>query len=113
MDYQSRNNGLKTLLEHWGFVLTAVIAILASQILTFFTRLSGPPWIWFYVASLSLMILGGGLIGCARFPVYQSGKFFTFGLRSVPEHLQKFYRWGWLAFLLGVGLSLCLSLSKP
>ncbi len=59
------------------------------------------------------MNLGGFLIAYAKLPVYRSGRFFTFGLNSVPEHLRGFYRWGWRVFLFGVVLSLCLLLSKP
>jgi hypothetical protein len=113
MDQRSQNNGLETFLEHWGILLIVVVAFLASQVLMFFTRLSGTAWIWFLVASFALMIAGGSLIGYAKFPVYRSGQFFTFGLKSVPEHLRGFYRWGWRVFLFGVVLSLCLLLSRP
>src|SRR6266487_1547686 len=113
MEHRSHSNGLQTFLEHWGFFLGALVAFLASQVLLFFMRLSGTPWIWFFVASFALMIVGGGLIGYAKFPVYRSGRFFTFGLNSVAEHLQGFYHWGWRVFLFGVVLSLCLLLSRP
>lgn len=113
METQKDSKGLQTFLEHWNFALIAIVAILASQVLAFFSRLCGTPWICFFVASFSLMILGGGLIGCAKFPVYRSGRFFTFGVKSVPEHLRRVYRWGWRAFLFGVMLSLCLFLSRP
>jgi hypothetical protein len=59
------------------------------------------------------MILGGGLIGFAKLPVYRTGHFFTFGAESVPERLRGFYRWGRRAFVFGVLLSLCLFLSRP
>ena len=113
MDHQKQSNGLQTLLEHWGFLLTAIFAVLATQVLMFFTQLSGMRWIWFFVASFALMISGGSLIGYAKFPVYRSGHFFTFGVKSVPEHLAGYYRFGWRVFLFGVVLSLCLFLSKP
>lgn len=113
METQKDSKGLRTFLEHWWFVLIAVVGILTLQVLEFFTRLRGPSWICFFIASFSLMILGGGLIGYAKFPVYRSGRFFTFGVKSVPEHLRRFYRWGWCVFLFGVVLSLCLFLSKP
>jgi hypothetical protein len=113
MDTLRQSNGLRTFLEYWGSLLIAVVAVLASQALMFFTRLTGAPWIWFFVASIVLLIVGGGLIGYAKFPVYRSGRFFTFGVRSVPERLRGFYRWGWRAFLFGVVLSLCLLLSRP
>jgi hypothetical protein len=93
-------------------LLTALIAFLASQVLMFFMGLSGTPWIWFFAASFALMIFGGSLIGYAKFPVYRSGRFFTFGVKSVPEHLAGFYRWGWRVFLFGVVLGLCLLLSR-
>jgi hypothetical protein len=113
METQKDSKGLQTFLEHWQFALIAVIAILASQVLTFFTNLYGTPWICFFVASFALMIFSAALIGYAKFPVYRSGRFFAFGVKSVPEHLRGFYRWGWRVFLFGVLLSLCLLLSRP
>ena len=63
METQKDGKGLRTFFEHWNFVFVAVVAVVASQVLEFFMRLSGTPWICFLVASFSLMILGGGLIG--------------------------------------------------
>ncbi len=113
METQKDGKGLRTFLEHWPFALVAVVAILTSQVLDLFMRLCGTPWIFFFVASFALMIFGGGLIGYAKYPVYRSGRFFTFGVKLVPEHLRRFYRWGWWVFLFGVMLALGLYLSKP
>jgi hypothetical protein len=113
MDYRKDSNGAFTFSEHWCFSFIAIVAVLVSQVLMFFTDLCGTAWVGFFMASFALMILGGSLIGYAKFPVYRSGRFFTFGLGSIPENLRIFYRWGWRLFLLGVGLSLCLLLSKP
>jgi hypothetical protein len=44
MEHRSHSNGLQTFLERWGFLLIAVVALLASQALMFFTRLTGAPW---------------------------------------------------------------------
>ena len=113
MDRRSHTNGLETFLEHWGLVVMVVVAVVAGKVLTFFTGLSGRPWTWCVVASFALMIVGGGLIGYAKLPVYRSGRFFTFGLKSVPQQLHGFYRWGWRVFLFGVVLAVCLLMSKP
>ena len=113
MEHRSQNNGLETFLEHWGFLLVVAVAFLASQVLMFFTRLSGTPWIWFFASCFALMIVGGSLIVYAKLPVYRSGRFFPFGIKSVPEHLRGLYRWGWRVFLFGVVLSLCLLLPRP
>ena len=40
-------------------------------------------------------------------------RFFTFGLKSIPQPFLGFYQWGWRVFLFGVVLGLCLLLSKP
>lgn len=93
-------------------ILTAVMVFLGSEVLMFFTNLSGTLWIYFFVASFVLLFSGCALIACAKFPVYRSGRFFTFGLKSVPQHLLGYYRWGWRVFLFGVILGLCLLLSK-
>ena len=112
MDYRKQNNGLLTFLEHWNILIFVGIALAASCALDFFMQLSGAPWIWFLMGGFAFMICGGGLIGYAKFPVYRSGRFFTFGLKSVPVHLQRAYRWGWRLFVFGVVLSVCLLLGR-
>jgi hypothetical protein len=99
-------------LELWPFLIVALIAILTDKVLTFFFNLKGTTWICFFIASFTLMILGAGLIGYAKLPIYRSGRFLTFGINSIPEYLKRYYRWGWRLFLFGVILSLCLFLSK-
>ena len=86
--------------------------MVAFKALDFFMRLSGALWLWFFLAGFALLVSGGCLIACAKLPVYRSGRFFTFGRKSVPAHLQAVYRWGWRVFLFGVVLSLCLLLSE-
>jgi len=113
MEQHRQSNGLKTFLEHWGLSLTPFLVFLVSPLLFFFMRLSGASWIWFFAASFALMISGGSLICYAKFPIYRRGRLFTFGIKSVPEHLAGYYRWGWRVFLFGVVLSLCLSFSRP
>ena len=43
-----QGNGLKTFLEHWGFLLNFLITVAAAQVLMFFINLSGEPWIYFF-----------------------------------------------------------------
>src|ERR1035437_7561573 len=112
MERRSRGKGLETFLEHWGFFLTALLTLAVLQIFMFFLNLNGKPWIYFFVASMVLLILGAAMIVYAKIPVYRSVRFFTFGVKSVPEHLAGWYRWGWRVFLFGVVLSLCLLLSR-
>lgn len=113
MDRQSHSNGWETFHEHWGMVITVLVALVAGRALDFFMGLSGTPWICFFVASVALLVVGAALIGYAKLPVYRSGRFFTFGVKSVPDRLHGLYRWGWRVFLFGVVLSLCLLLSRP
>jgi len=112
MEHRSQGNGLETFLEHWGFLLTALLTIAFCQVMMFFFNLSGRPWIYFFVASVILLISGAALIVYAKIPVYRSGRFFTFGIKSVPDSLAGYYRWGWRVFSFGVVLSLCLLLSR-
>ena len=46
MDEQRNSNGWQTFFEHWGLAITVVVSFLAVEVLEFFTRLSGAPWIW-------------------------------------------------------------------
>ena len=113
MDCRSKNNGWQTFLEHWGFLLGAVLAGITFEVMEFFVNLSGTPWRSFLTASFVLLFSGAALIFYAKLPFYRSGRFLTFGIKSVPERLTGHYRWGWRVFLFGVVLSLCLLLSKP
>jgi hypothetical protein len=112
MEHRNQSNGLQTFLEHWGILLTVLLAIAFSQVLMYFVNLCGKPWIYFFAASMILLISGATLIVYAKIPVYRNGRFFTFGVKSVPESFVGYYRWGWRVFLFGVVLSLCLLLSK-
>jgi len=71
METQKDSRGLRTFFEHWNIALIAIVAVLTSQVLDFFTHLCGTPWICFFVTSFSLMIFGGGLIGYAKAPGYR------------------------------------------
>ncbi len=98
--------------EHWGFLVSVIVSILVIQLFAFFVNLNGALWIRFFFASFALMLFGAALIAFAKLPVYRSGRFFTFGIKSVPQRLIGYYKWGWRIFLSGMILSLCLFLSK-
>ena len=112
MEYQRQNNGWGTFIEHWWFLIFAVIALAGCQLLTFFTRLTGMPWIWCYAVALVVSVVGVSLIFCAKVPLYQQRRFFTFGSGVLPEGRRPFYRWGYRLVLLAIALLLCLLVSK-
>ena len=113
MEHRSQSNGLQTFLEHWWFLLIAVVAVLASLVLEFFTRLSGTPWILCYGVGLFVAAVGVSLVFYAKLPLYRQRRFLTFGSRVLPESSRPFYRWGYRCVLFAVALLLCLLLSKP
>jgi len=113
MDYQRRSNGLGTFLEHWWFPLVAVVGLLTSQLLTFFTGLTGARWVWFYAIGLAIGAVGVSLIFYAKVPLYRQRRFFTFGSGALPERRRHYYRWGYRCVIFAVALLLCLLLSKP
>jgi hypothetical protein len=113
MEYRSKNNGWRTFSEHWGFLTVVVVAVLTSQVLDFFTRLSGEPWICFYSIALAIASFGVALIFYAKLPLYRQRRFFTFGSGSLPERRRSFYRWGYGCAVFAVVLLFCLFLSRP
>jgi hypothetical protein len=113
MDTQRQSNGLQTFLEHYWFLVIAVAAFVASQVLDFFTRLTGTPWIWCYGIGLAVAAVGISLIFYAKLPLYRQRRFLTFGSRPLPESRQPSYRWGYRCVLFAVALLLCLFLSRP
>jgi hypothetical protein len=112
MDYQRHSNGLVTFLEHWWLVVTAIVALLMSQLLTFFAELTGTRWIWCYGIGLTVSAVGVSLIFCAKIPLYREGRFFTFGSGALPESRRAFYRWGYRCCIFAFALLLCLLLSR-
>lgn len=112
MEYRSQNNGFQTYMQHCGMLVPVLVAVVVSEALTFFFNLSGKPWICFFMTSAFLLISGATLIVYAKIPIYRSGRFFTFGIKSVPQNMAVCYRWGWRIFLFGAALSICLLLSK-
>jgi hypothetical protein len=112
MEYRKETNGWRVFTEHWWFSALVMVTLATSQIFSFFLNLSGTPWIRFLEAGAALLFSGAGLILYAKIPVYRRGRFFTFGIKSIPLNLKGCYRWGWRIFLFGVVLSSCLLLSK-
>jgi hypothetical protein len=113
MEHRNQSNGWQTFLEHWWFLIIAVIAIIASQALEFFTSLCGTPWIWCYGVGLFIAAVGILLIFCAKLPLYRQRRFLTFGSRALPDSSRSFYRWGYRCVLFAVALLFCLFLSRP
>ena len=113
MDTQRESNCWQTFLEHWWFLPVAVAAFLSSQLLTFFTRLTGVRWIWCYGIGLAVAAIGVALICYAKIPLYRQRLFFTFGSSALPESRRAFYRWGYRCVIFAVALLLCLLLSRP
>jgi hypothetical protein len=113
MDTYRQSNGLQTFLEHWGFLLMAIVGLLAAQVLMFFTRLTGTPWIWCYGVGLFVAAVGVALLFYSKLPLYRQRRFFTFGSAALPEGRRSFYRWGYRCVGFAVALLLCLLLSRP
>jgi hypothetical protein len=113
MENNSRSNGWQTFWEHWSFMLMAVVAVLTGQVLEFFSRLTGTPWIWCYGVGLAIAAVGVSLILYAKLPLYRQRRFLTFGSRVLPENRRPLYRWGYRCVLVAMALLLCLFLSRP
>ena len=113
MDTHRQSNGLQTFLEHYWFLVIGVSAVLASLVLSFFSRLTGTSWIWCYAAALFVATVGVALIFYAKLPLYRQRRFFTFGSGALPESRRGFYRWGYRSAIFAVALLLCLLLSRP
>ena len=113
MDTHRQNNGLQTFLEHYWFLVISVSALVATAVLSFFSRLTGTPWIWCYVVALFAAGVGVSLIFYSKLPLYRQRRFFTFGSSALPESRRAFYRWGYRCAIFAVALLLCLLLSRP
>ena len=98
--------------EHWGWLVTVLAVFAGMHIFLFFVTLTGVPWICLFVGSFALMFTGGSLLLHAKMPAYRSGRFFSFGIGSVPTHLTRCYRWGWRLFLAGMVVAILLLFSR-
>jgi hypothetical protein len=113
MEYRSKNNGWRTFSERWGFLSVVVVAVLTSQVLDFFSRLSGELWIWFYGIALGIALFGVCLIFYAKLPLYRERRFLTFGSGALPESRRSFYGRGYGCAVFAVVLLFRLFLSRP
>jgi hypothetical protein len=113
MNTHGHSNGLLTLLEHYWFLGVAITAVFTSLILSFFSRLTGTPWIWCYAVALFVAGVGVTLIFYAKLPLYRQRRFFTFGSGALPESRRAFYRWGYRCAIFAVALLLCMLWSRP
>ena len=96
----------------WGLLAVAVVGIVTSWALNFFTRLTGMPSICAYFIGIGVAALGVSLIFYAKLPLYRERRFFTFGPGGLPEQRRPFYRWGYTCALLGTLLLACSFLSR-
>ena len=113
MDTRRQSNGWLTFLEHYWFLVVGVSAVLASVVLSFFSRLTGTPWIWYYAVGLFVAAVGVAFLFYSKLPLYRQRQFFTFGSAALPESRRSFYRWGYRCVIFAVALLLCLLLSRP
>jgi hypothetical protein len=113
MDYQRQSNGWLTFFEHYWFIVLGVSGLVAWRMLSFFTTLSGTPWIWCYTVALFIAGVGVALIFNSKLPLYRQRLFFTFGGAALPESRRAFYRWGYRCVSFAAAVLLCLLLSRP
>jgi hypothetical protein len=113
MDTHRQHNGLLTFVEHYWFLGISLSALFATLVLSFFSRLTGMPWIWCYAIALVVAGVGLSLIFYSKLPLYRQRRFFTFGGGALPESRRVFYRWGYRCAIFAIALFLCLLLSKP
>ena len=96
----------------WGLLVLVGLTFLGNKVLFFFMGLTSGTWLWFYALTLSVATLGAALIFYAKLPLYRRRRFFTFGIRVLPEERQPFYRWGYRFAILGIAVLACLLLSR-
>ncbi len=113
MDYGRQSNGWLTFFEHYWLYAIVIWALVTSQLLNFFTGLTGVPWIWCYAVALFVSGVGVAFIFCSKIPLYRQQRFFTFGSTALPRGRRAFYRWGYRCIVFAVALFLCLLLSRP
>ncbi len=113
MEYQRQSNGWMTFFEHYWFLVMVITALVASQVLSFITGLTGTPWILCYAVGLFVAGVGAALVFYSKLPLYRERRFFTFGSSPLPENRRSFYRWGYRCVIFAVALLLCLLISRP
>jgi hypothetical protein len=86
----------------------AVIGILASLLLS----LPGPAWLCAAGTSFCVAVLGAILLFIAKLPLYRQGRFFTFGIKTLPASSHRAYRWGCRCSVLGILAMLLLWLAS-
>jgi hypothetical protein len=97
----------------WGLWINFGIVVLGSQLLWFFSHLTGTRWVLCYVIALIIGTIGASMIFFAKLPLYRERRFFTFGSEALPEQRRPVYRWGYCCVALAIALLVCLFFSRP
>ncbi len=93
-------------MEHWGLTGMGLLVVLSMPVMMFFINLDGLLWMGFVAAGFGMMLFSAGLIAHAKFPAYRQGRFFSFGVRTIPRSRVPAYLWGWRLFMTGLLLTL-------
>ena len=108
MDSRKQSNGMATFMEHWGWMLAALVALLSTQIFGLLTRLPWDVSMWWYTFALATASCGIALIFYAKLSVYRQRRFFTFGSAALPAERRIFYRIGYGCILTTIAFLVCL-----
>jgi hypothetical protein len=108
MEYRRDSHGQRTFCEHWWMLILTLYVLLPAFIFHRLTQLDTQSWLTLSVGTIVIQVAGACLICYAKLPTYRSGRYFTFGVKSVPASRASHYRRGWRWFAIGVVLSLIL-----
>src|ERR1043165_9180984 len=82
----------------------AVPVVIIAIVTSWLQSLHGINWIWATAASFCIAVFGAALLFVAKLPLYRQRRFFTFGIRFLPESSHGFYRWGCRCSVAGCAL---------
>jgi hypothetical protein len=88
-----------------GMPFTALVAVFAASWLP---PLHGAGWLWAAGISFGIALVGATLLLIAKLPLYRQGRYFSLGIRALPESSRGYYRWGCGCSIVGCVLLLLL-----
>jgi hypothetical protein len=92
--------------------VSGIPVVVVALVSCWLMSMRGTTWIVAATVSLIIAAVGAVLIFVAKLPLYRQRRFFTFGIREIPESRHAYYRWGCSLSIVGCVLMILLCLGS-
>lgn len=113
METQRHGNGWGAFLEHAGFSVACIVALVSLQCLLWVGHLRGADWVRAYAGALVVGLVAIAILFYAKWPSYRRGRLFSVGPRDLSPGRRRLYWVGLVLALVDIAFLVGLLLARP